>query len=54
VTVTEIVAARRRVTLSTICRVGGKVVVEGDALVMTTTSQPREAVPECKQAGLVV
>ena len=40
VTVTEIVADRRRVTLSTICRVGGKVVVEGDALVMTTTSQP--------------
>ena len=54
VTVTEIVADRRRVTLSTISRVGGKVVVEGDALVMTTTSQSGEAVPECKQVGLVV
>ena len=39
VTVTEIVVDRRRVTLSTICRVGGTVVVDGDALVMTTTSQ---------------
>jgi 3-hydroxybutyryl-CoA dehydratase len=54
VTVTEIVVDRRRVTLSTICRVGAKVVVEGDALVMTTTSQSGEAVPECKQVGLVV
>ena len=53
VTVTEIVVDRRRVTLSTICRVGGKVVVEGDALVMTTTSQSREA-PERKEVGLVV
>ena len=53
VTVTEIVVDRRRVTLSTICRVGGKVVVEG-ALVMRTTSQSGEAVPECKQIGLVV
>ena len=54
VTVTEIVVDRRRVTLSTICRVGGKVAVEGDALVMTTTSQSGEAVPECKQVGLLV
>ena len=54
VTVTEIVVDRRRVTLSTICRVGEKVVVDGDALVMTTTSQSGEAVPECKQVGLVV
>ena len=54
VTVTEIVVDRRRVTLSTICRVGAKVVVEGDALVMTTTSQSGETVPECKQVGLVL
>ena len=54
VTVTEIVVDRRRVTLSTICRVGGNVVIEGDALVMTTTSQSGEAVPECKQVGLLV
>jgi 3-hydroxybutyryl-CoA dehydratase len=53
VTVTEISVGRRRVTLSTICRVGEKVVIEGDALVMTTTSQSREA-PERKEVGLVV
>lgn len=53
VTVTEILVDRRRVTLSTICRVGEKVVIEGDALVMTTTSQSRE-VPERKEVGLVV
>jgi len=52
VTVTEISVGRRRVTLSTICRVGEKVVIEGDALVMTTTSQSREA-PERKEVGLV-
>jgi 3-hydroxybutyryl-CoA dehydratase len=53
VTVTEISVGRRRVTLSTICRVGEKVVIEGNALVMTTTSQSREA-PERKEVGLVV
>jgi 3-hydroxybutyryl-CoA dehydratase len=42
VTVTEISVGRRRVTLSTICRVGEKVVIDGDALVMTTTAQSRE------------
>ena len=52
VTVTEISVDRRRVTLSTICRVGEKVVIEGDALVMTTTSQSRE-VPERKKVDLV-
>jgi 3-hydroxybutyryl-CoA dehydratase len=53
VTVTEVSVGRRRVTLSTICRVGEKVVIDGDALVMTTTSQSREA-PERKKVGLVV
>ena len=53
VTVTEILVDRRRVTLSTVCRVGEKVVIDGDALVMTTTSQSRE-VPERKEVGLVV
>ena len=53
VTVTEISVDRRRVTLSTVCRVGEKVVIDGDALVMTTTSQSRE-VPERKEVGLVV
>jgi len=41
VTVTDIVESRRRVTLSTVCRVGNVVVVDGDALVMTTTSHPQ-------------
>lgn len=54
VTVTEIVADRRRVTLSTICRVGEKVVIDGSALVMTTTSQSRSDIPEREQVGLVV
>ena len=53
VTVTEISVGRRRVTLSTVCRVGEKIVIDGDALVMTTTSQSREA-PERKEVGLVV
>ena len=53
VTVTEISVDRRRVTLSTVCRVGEKIVIDGDALVMTTTSQSRE-VPERKEVGLVV
>ncbi len=53
VTVTDIVVDRRRVTLSTVCRVGEKVVIEGDALVMTTTSQLREA-PERREGGAVV
>jgi 3-hydroxybutyryl-CoA dehydratase len=52
VSVTEILVGRRRVTLSTVCRVGEKVVIDGDALVMTTTSQSRE-VPEGKEVGLV-
>jgi 3-hydroxybutyryl-CoA dehydratase len=53
VTVTEISVDRQRVTLSTVCRVGEKIVIDGDALVMTTTSQSRE-VPERKEVGLVV
>jgi 3-hydroxybutyryl-CoA dehydratase len=52
VSVTEISVGRRRVTLSTVCRVGEKVVIDGDALVMTTTSQSRE-IPEGKEVGLV-
>ena len=43
VTVTDIVVDRRRVTLSTICRVGDKVVVEGEAFVMTTARRKDEA-----------
>ena len=43
VTVTDIVVDRRRVRLSTICRVGDKVVVEGEAFVMTTARRKDEA-----------
>ncbi len=53
VTVTQLAVDRRRVTLSTVCRVRERIVIDGDALVMTTTSQSRE-VPARKEVGLVV
>jgi len=53
VTVTQISVDRRRVTLSTVCRVRQRIVIDGDALVMTTTSQSRE-VSARKEVGLVV
>jgi 3-hydroxybutyryl-CoA dehydratase len=37
VTVEELIPDRRRVTLSTVCTVDGKAVIEGDALVMPTS-----------------
>lgn len=37
VTIKEIMPEKRRVSLTTICTVGGKVVIDGDALVMPTT-----------------
>lgn len=49
VTVTQIVPGRRRVTLSTVCRIGDTVVIEGDALVMPTTSRSRSGLPETDQ-----
>lgn len=39
VTVKELQAEKRRVTLSTICTVGDKVVIDGEALVMPTSRQ---------------
>ena len=42
VTVHAIDLERRRVTLETVCRVGGTVVIDGEALVMTTTSAKRK------------
>ena len=36
-TITEIVQDKRRVAMSTICSVGDKVVIEGDALIMVPT-----------------
>jgi 3-hydroxybutyryl-CoA dehydratase len=43
VTVKELMPEKRRVTLVTVCTVGGKVVIEGDALVMPTSQQARSA-----------
>lgn len=42
VTVKTVDATRRRVTLETVCRVGGVVVIDGEALVMTTSRAKRE------------
>src|SRR5215468_7072887 len=36
VTVKELATEKKRVTLTTVCTVGGKVVIEGDAVVMPT------------------
>ncbi len=37
VTIKELMPEKRRVSLTTVCTVGGKVVIDGDALVMPTT-----------------
>lgn len=41
VTVKELMPEKRRVVLSTVCSVKGKVVIDGDALVMPTSRTPR-------------
>ncbi|MDP1982077.1 MAG: MaoC family dehydratase [Sulfuritalea sp.] len=43
VTVKEVIAAKCRVVLDTVCTVGGKVVIDGEAMVMTTSRAKREA-----------
>jgi 3-hydroxybutyryl-CoA dehydratase len=43
VTVKELFPERRRAALTTICTVKGKVVIDGDALVMPTSSESRLA-----------
>ena len=43
VTVKELFHEKRRVALSTVCTVGGKAVIEGDALVMPTSRATRES-----------
>ncbi|MDM0027508.1 MaoC family dehydratase [Variovorax saccharolyticus] len=45
VTVKELSAEKKRVTLTTICTVEGKVVIDGDAIVMPTSRQARQATP---------
>lgn len=37
VTVTEIIADKRRIALKTVCSVGDKVVIDGDAVIMVPT-----------------
>ncbi|MBB3181947.1 MaoC family dehydratase [Variovorax sp. Sphag1AA] len=41
VTVKELATEKKRVTLTTVCTVGGKVVIEGDAVVMPTSRHAR-------------
>jgi 3-hydroxybutyryl-CoA dehydratase len=41
VTVKEVMPEKRRVSLGTVCTVAGKVVIEGDALVMPTSRRAR-------------
>ena len=43
VTVNEILPEKGRVALTTVCTVGGKVVIDGDALVMPTSRAERPA-----------
>lgn len=43
VTVKEVVAEKCRVVLDTVCTVLGKVVIDGEAMVMTTSRAKREA-----------
>jgi len=43
VTVKEVVVDKARVVLDTVCTVGGKVVIEGEAMVMATSRAKREA-----------
>jgi 3-hydroxybutyryl-CoA dehydratase len=45
VSVRAIDIERRRVTLDTVCRVGEKVVIDGEAVVMTTSSAKRPPAP---------
>lgn len=45
VTVKELLPERRRVALTTVCTVKGKVVIEGDALVMPTSRESRSTNP---------
>jgi 3-hydroxybutyryl-CoA dehydratase len=43
VTVKEVIAGKCRVVLDTVCTVDGKVVVDGEAMVMTTSRAARDA-----------
>ena len=46
VTVKEVIAEKCRVVLDAVCTVGDKVVIDGEAMVMTTSRQKREAAPK--------
>ena len=45
VTVKELFPEKRRVSLATVCSVNGKVVIDGDALVMPTSRETRQTGP---------
>ena len=44
VTVKEVIAEKCRVVLDTVCTVGDKVVIDGEAMVMVTSRRKREAI----------
>jgi len=46
VTVKEVIAEKCRVVLDTVCTVGDKVVIDGEAMVMPTSRRKREAAGE--------
>ncbi|MBV5298477.1 MAG: MaoC family dehydratase [Rhodoferax sp.] len=46
VTVKEVIAEKARVVVDTVCTVGGKVVIDGEATLMVTSSKKREAAPK--------
>lgn len=50
VTVKEVIAAKGRVVLDTVCTVGGKVVIDGEAMVMATSRAKREAAAQTATA----
>jgi 3-hydroxybutyryl-CoA dehydratase len=50
VTIKELIPEKRRVVLSTVCRVGSKVVIDGDALVMPTSRRDAVAAPDAATA----
>lgn len=51
VTIKELLHDKRRVTLSTVCKVGGKVVIDGDAVVLPT-SRAAACAAACADAGV--
>jgi len=53
VTVQDVLKDRRRASLVTVCRVDGRIVIEGSALVMVTSSAQRDAAKGEKAESLI-